>query len=150
LHVPRKAYLATKCAAPAKDDDTPGSRTGDISAMGSFRQLRAWQEAIRFVVLSRPAIRRLPPDERFSLATQWRRAAYSVALNLAEGAARSNRGNFRRHVDIARGSLDELESILELVKALDYLSEDELGALRASRSNCARMVAGLLRRLRDD
>ena len=117
--------------------------------VGDFRQLRAWQEAIRFVVLSRPAIRRLPPDERFSLATQWRRAAYSVALNLAEGAARSNRGNFRRHVDIARGSLDELESILELVKALDYLSEDELRALCASRSNCARMVAGLLRRLRE-
>ena len=123
--------------------------------MGDFRQLRAWQEAVHFVVLSRPAIRRLPPDERFSLATQWRRAAYSVALNLAEGAARSNRGNFRRHVDIrhvdiARGSLDELESILELVQALDYLPENELGALRASRSDCARMVAGLLRRLRDD
>ena len=118
--------------------------------MGDFRQLRAWQEAIRFVVLSRPAIRRLPPDERFSLAAQWRRAAYSVALNLAEGAARSNRGNFRRHVDIARGSLDELESILEVVKSLDYLSESELRVLHASRSNCARMVAGLLRRLRDD
>jgi len=118
--------------------------------VGDFRRLRAWQEAIRFVVLSRPAIRRLPPDERFALATQWRRAAYSVALNLAEGSARANRGNFRRHADIARGSLDELESILELVKALDYLSGHELEALRASRSDCARMVAGLLRRLRDD
>ena len=118
--------------------------------MGSFRQLRAWQEAIHFVVLSRRAIRRLPPDERFSLATQWRRAAYSVALNLAEGAARSSRGNFRRHVDIARGSLDELESILEIAEALDYLSETELRDLNASRANCARMVAGLLRRLRDD
>ena len=118
--------------------------------MGDFRQLRAWQEAIRFVVLSHPAIRRLPPDERFSLAAQWRRAANSVALNLAEGAARPHRGNFRRHVDIARGSLDELESILELAKALAYLSEEELRTLRESRANCARMVAGLLRRLRDD
>jgi len=105
---------------------------------------------MRFAVLSRAAIRRLPPDERFSLAAQWSRAAYSVALNLAEGAARSSRANFRRHVDIARGSLDELESILELVRALEYLSEGELLALRGSRSNCAKMVAGLLRRLRDD
>jgi len=118
--------------------------------MGTFRELRAWQEAIRFAVLSRPAIRHLPPDERFSLATQWRRAAYSVSLNLAEGAAGTSRANFRRHVDIARGSLDELESILDLVRALDYLSESELQALRASRSNCAKMVAGLLRSLRDD
>jgi four helix bundle protein len=118
--------------------------------VGDFHELRAWHEAIRFAVLSRSAIRRLPPDERFSLATQWRRAAYSVALNLAEGAARTSRANFRRHVDIARGSLDELESILDLVRALDYLSESELQALRASRSNCAKMVAGLLRSLRDD
>jgi four helix bundle protein len=117
--------------------------------VGDFRQLRAWQEAIRFAVLSRSAIRRLPSDERFALAGQWRRAAYSVALNLAEGAARPSRGNFRRHVDIARGSLDELESILELAEALGYLRDSELSVLRASRSNCARMVAGLLRTLRD-
>jgi len=106
------------------------TRYSRVLPLGDFRQLRAWQEAVRFVVLSRPAIRRLPPDERFSLAAQWRRAAHSVALNLAEGAARSNRGNFRRHVDIARGSLDELESILELVQALDYLPENDLGVAR--------------------
>ena len=48
------------------------------------------------------------------------------------------------------GWLSVSSSCAQLVKALDYLSEDELRALRASRSNCARMVAGLLRRLRDD
>jgi len=101
-------------------------------------------------VLSRSAIRRLPPEERFALAGQWRRASYSVALNLAEGASRPHRGNFVRHVDIARGSLDELESILEIAAALDYLSDSELRALRATRSNCAKMVAGLLRSLRRD
>ena len=143
-------WPARKRSTRAKDGDDPRVGPNETSQVGDFRQLRAWQEAIRFVVLSRPAIRLLPPDERFSLAAQWRRAAYSVALNLAEGAARPHRGNFRRHVDIARGSLDELESILELAKALAYLSEDELRALRESRANCARMVAGLLRRLRDD
>lgn len=69
---------------------------------------------MRFALLSSSAIRHLPLDERFALAAQWRRAAYSVVLNLAEGAARPNRGNFRRHVDIARGSLDELEAIQKL------------------------------------
>src|SRR2546429_9754765 len=140
-------WPARKRSARAKDGDDPRVGPNETSQVGDFRQLRAWQEAIRFVVLSRPAIRRLPPDERFSLAAQWRRAAYSVALNLAEGAARSNRGNFRRHVDTARGSLDELEPILEAVKPLDYLSESELRVLHASRSNCSRMVAGMLRRL---
>jgi four helix bundle protein len=100
-------------------------------------------------VLSRTAISRLPSEERFALASQWRRAAYSVALNLAEGARRG-RGTFRRHADIARGSLDELESILELVGTLGYLPEADLRALRTSRANCARMVSGLLRKLRDE
>ena len=90
----------------------------------------------------------MPSEERFALAAQWRRAAYSVVLNLAEGAARPHRGNFLRHVDIARGSLDELESILDLAEALEYLPKAELRSLRVSRSNCARMVAGLMRRLR--
>ena len=44
--------------------------------------------------------------------------------------------------------MDELESILEIAEALDYLSDSELRALRATRANCARMVAGLVRRLR--
>ena len=99
-------------------------------------------------MLSRRAIAALPPNERYALAAQWRRAAYSVALNLAEGASRVGDGNFRRHVDIARGSLDELEAILELVETLDCVAEKDLRELRNSRANCARMVSGLLRRLR--
>src|SRR5512143_2657714 len=86
--------------------------------MGDFRQLRAWQEAVRLVVQSRDAIAHLPPVERFALADQWRRAAYSVALNLAEGASRKGPREFRRYLDIARGSLHEIEAILTLVKAL--------------------------------
>jgi len=116
--------------------------------VGDFRELRAWQEAKRFALLSRPAIAALPPNERYALAAQWRRAAYSVALNLAEGAGRVGDGNFRRHVDIARGSLDELEAILELVEPLGCVAERDLRELRTSRANCARMVSGLLRRLR--
>jgi four helix bundle protein len=116
--------------------------------VGDFRKLRAWQEAKRFALLSRAAIRALPAEERFALAAQWRRAAYSVPLNLAEGASRIGDGLFRRHVDIARGSLDELEAILDLVETQGYLPSADLGELRAVRANCARMVTGLLRKLR--
>ena len=115
--------------------------------MGDFRKLRAWQEAKRFALLSRKAIRALPTEERFTLGAQWRRAAYSVPLNLAEGASRVGDGNFRRHVDIARGSLDELETILDLVETLDCIPAAQLQELVAARGNCARMVTGLLRKL---
>ncbi len=116
--------------------------------MGDFRKLRVWQEAKRFALLSRKAIRALPADERFALGAQWRRAAYSVPLNLAEGASRVGDGNFRRHVDIAKGSLDELEAILDLVETLGCVAPQDLQELRTARANCARMVTGLLRKLR--
>lgn len=117
--------------------------------MGDFKKLRAWQEAERLAVLSKAAIAKLPSDERYALGDQWRRAVYSVALNIAEGASRRGPKEFRRFLDIARSSLHELEAVLELVVAQGYLTEAESQALRDSRANCARMVYGLLRKMSD-
>src|SRR6266700_2327814 len=97
--------------------------------MGDFRKLRAWQEAVALAVRSRDAITKLPSAERFALADQWRRAAYSVAL------------------DIARGSLHEIEAILALAEALGYLTEPDLAPVRLTRDNCGKMVYGLLRKM---
>lgn len=98
--------------------------------MGDFKSLRAWQEAKQLVIESRDAIRSLPLEERFLLADQWRRAARSVALNIAEGASRNGPRQFRRYLDFAIGSLHELEAILELVQSLGYLPENRLKSLQ--------------------
>src|SRR2546430_11163707 len=55
-------------------------------------------------------------DEAFALGAQWRRAAYSVSLNIAEGATQSSPRQFRRYLEIAKGSLDELQGVLELAR----------------------------------
>ena len=120
-----------------------------FAGVGDFKKLRAWQEARKLTVLARFAIAKLPPDERYALGDQWRRAAYSVALNLAEGASRRGRKEFRRYLDISRSSLHELEAILEIAIAQGYLTDAEIEPLRQSRSNCARMVYGLLRKMAD-
>ena len=115
--------------------------------MGDFRDLRAWQEAKGLIVLSANVMRRLPPCERYALADQWRRAAYSVALNIAEGASRRGQREFRRYLDVARSSLHELEAIFDIVVSLGYLSEAEMAAIARTRDNCARMVYGLLKKM---
>jgi four helix bundle protein len=115
--------------------------------MGDFRKLIAWQEAKRLAVLSRDAITTLPQAELFALGHQWRRAAYSVALNIAEGAAQSSPRQFRRYLEIAKGSLDELQGVLELAEALGYVSGPTLSELRVARTHCARLVVALGRRL---
>jgi four helix bundle protein len=117
--------------------------------MGDFKQLRAWQEAKKLAVLSKAAIAKLPRDERYALGDQWRRAAYSVALNLAEGASRRGPTEFRRYLDIARSSLHEVEAILELAIAQGYVTEAESEPVRQSRGGCARQVFGLLRKMTD-
>ena len=115
--------------------------------MGDFRKLLAWKEAAALVVLSRDAIRKLPSDERYALGDQWRRAAHSAALNIAEGASRRGPREFRRYLDIARASLHEVEAILELVTSLGYLSEQELSPIKMCRDHCAKLVYGLLRKM---
>ena len=113
--------------------------------MGDFKKLRVWKEAREFVVLSNTAIKRLPGHERFHLADQWRRAAYSVPLNIAEGTGRKGPREFCRYLSIALGSLHELEAILELIETLEYIP-DQIAAIKAKRADCARMVYGLIQR----
>ena len=116
-----------------------------ISLVGDFRKLTAWQEAKRLSLLSRDAIKSLPSAELYALGAQWRRAAYSVALNIAEGAGQTSSRQFRRYLQIAKGSLDELQGVLELAEALGYVSGSQLEELRLSRTHCARLVIGLER-----
>jgi four helix bundle protein len=117
--------------------------------MGHFKDLKAWQHARALAVLSKAAIARLPEEERDGLADQWRRAAYSVALNIAEGASRRGTKEFRRFLDIARASLHEVEAILDLALALEYFRPEELAKIQAVREECAKTVYGLLRKFSD-
>src|SRR3989449_4676262 len=102
------------------------TRSPYVFPMGDFKELKAWQYARKLAVLSKDTIARLPESERDALADQWRRAAYSVALNIAEGASRRGVKDFRKHLDIARASLHEVEAILDLVLALEYFRPEEL------------------------
>jgi four helix bundle protein len=120
-----------------------------IPRVGHFKQLKAWQHARSVAVLSKAAIAGLPGVEANTLADQWRRASYSVALNIAEGASRRGTKEFRKHLDIARASLHELEAIMELAVSLGYFRAEELAKLEATTDGCARTVYGLLRKFSD-
>jgi len=96
--------------------------------------------------MSDKAIKKLPDHEKYILADQWRRAAYSVPLNIAEGTGRKGPREFCRYLGFALGSLHELEAILELVAGLSYISDEEIAVLKAKRADCARMVCGMIKR----
>src|SRR5438552_17577317 len=102
--------------------------------MGDFKKLRVWREARELVALSNSALMKLPSQEKYLLADQWRRAAYSVPLNIAEGTGRQGPKEFRRFLGIALGSLHELDAVRELVESLAYIPSEEIAVVQAERA----------------
>ena len=78
------------------------------------RKLKLWQESMGFVVDLYRVLEGFPKAERFGLVSQLQRAAVSIPSNLAEGAARKNKKEFLQFLYIARGSLSELDTQLEI------------------------------------
>jgi four helix bundle protein len=114
--------------------------------MASFRNLKAWLHAKTLSVACNEASRLFPPDEQENgLANQLRRAAASAALNIAEGNNRSSNRDFRRFLETARTSLDEVGAILELALESGYLTRQRYDALEAMQAEAARTLFGLLR-----
>jgi len=112
--------------------------------MPSFKSLRAWQLAKDLSVESTRAVQAFPGGTRHPLADQLLRAAYSVPLNIAEGCGRKGARELRRYLDIARGSLLEVESALEIAGSLEYLTPEVQSRLQHLASETGRTLWGLL------
>lgn len=111
-----------------------------------YRNLVAWQEAYRLVLLVYRATGSFPASERYGLVSQMRRASVSVASNLAEGAGRGTRGELRRFAAIALGSLHELTTQLSLARDLALSHPEEADELLRSAERVGRLLSGLARR----
>jgi len=87
----------------------------------SYRELIAWQKAMKLVTEIYEATQRFPSEERYGLTNQLRRASVSVPSNIAEGQARFSQKEFHHFLSQARGSLVEIETQLLIARALTYL-----------------------------
>ena len=114
-------------------------------SLSSYRQLEAWQRAIELGVAAYAVAKMLPLCERFELSSQIRRAAVSIAANIAEGYVLRGRGAYLQRLGSSRGSLHELETHLHFCVVLGYCSMEDT---RRSTLLCHR-VGKLLKRLID-
>jgi len=110
--------------------------------------LVVWKSAMDLVVLVYQLTARLPKHERFALGDQLHRAAVSVPANIAEGNARVHRGEYVHHLSIARGSLAELDTLLEMSKSVGYFAAEDLAAANELIDRIRRMLYRLLSSLR--
>ncbi len=114
----------------------------------SYRDLQVWRRAIDLAEAVYQATAQWPKDERFGLISQIRRAAVSVASNIAEGSARRTTGEFLQFIGMSRGSLAETETQIIIAQRLRYLSKPAATNLLASAEEISRMLVALAGALR--
>ena len=115
--------------------------------MGTHRDLEVWKSAIGLAANTYEVTRSFPREESFGLVAQMRRAAVSVASNIAEGAARQGPKEFTRFLYMALGSASELDTQIEISVAVSVGPEARLKAVQEETSHVAKMLLGLIRSL---
>jgi four helix bundle protein len=115
--------------------------------ISSYRDLKVWQDAVTLIEVCYLLTRKLPKDELFGLTSQIRRAATSVAANIAEGHGREHTRSFIQGLRIAQGSLKELETHLIVCQRVHLLDHSEVSAALTSASDIGKMLRALIRAL---
>ena len=113
-----------------------------------FRKLLVWQRAHEMVLSVYKMTEKFPKSEMFALTSQLRRAVVSIPANIAEGQGAGTKAQFARYLDIAKGSLSEVEYYLVLSKDLGYINSEAYNTLEALRSETGYLLYRLIGSMR--
>ena len=97
-----------------------------MNEIKSYKDLLIWQKGITIVKFVYQIVKTFPQDEIYALSNQIKRASVSVPSNIAEGYGRNTDKSFGHFLDIAQGSLFEVETQLVIAKELDFITDDKL------------------------
>lgn len=116
-------------------------------AVRHYQELIVWQKAMDLVARIYEVSESFPRKELFGLTNQLRRAAVSIPSNIAEGQGRITTKDFLRHLSIARGSLQEVETQILIASRLKYIVEPASAELLERTAETGRLMMGLFRSL---
>lgn len=119
----------------------------DGAQIKSYRDLRVWQDAMTLAEVCYRLTGGFPREEVFGLSAQIRRAAVSIAANIAEGHGRENTQSFIQYLRIAQGSLKELETHLMLAERVNIAANSNTDVILVQCENLGKMVRSLIRAL---
>ena len=122
-----------------------------IGVEKGLESLKVWQKAISFVEkLYQEVIPLLPENEKYALNSQLRRALISIPANIAEGHGRYYYREGVRFCLIARGSIEEVRTLLHLAKRFGYLKIEDLNKHITNLEEIRRMLNGYISYLQDN
>lgn len=108
------------------------------------KKLDAWKESVTLVTLVYELTRQFPQNEVFGLISQLRRAVISIPGNVAEGAARQTRREFVQFLYIARGSLSEVDTYIEIARKLGYIEKESIFMVDQKLMDVDKIITGLI------
>ncbi|MEW6506923.1 MAG: four helix bundle protein [Bacteroidota bacterium] len=117
--------------------------------MNNHKDLEVWKKSIEFVKDIYEKTGSFPKEELFGITNQIRRSAVSIPSNIAEGAARNYKGEFKQFLYIALGSLSELETQLIISREINYLHLDEFNLLNEKLETIRKLLIGLIKFLKN-
>lgn len=114
----------------------------------AHKNLEVWKEAMQLAASIYAVTEDFPKSEIYGLTSQMRRAAVSVPSNIAEGAARFSTKEFLQYLNIAGGSLSELDTQIILAANLGFMDTDQYAELERRIEKTSSLLAGMIRSVR--
>jgi len=111
----------------------------------SFRELKVWMKAIDLTTLVYRLTADFPKSEVYGLSAQMRRAAVSIASNIAERSARGTKKDFRQFVSVARGSNCELQTQLVIASRMEFGAKAKIEEAEELSNEIGQVLSGLAR-----
>ena len=115
----------------------------------SYKDLIAWQKAIRLVLLVYKFTKALPKSEQYVLVSQMRRAAVSIPSNIAEGYARQHRQEYIQFLSVAYASCAELETQLIICQELGYIERNEIDEISKQLVELLKILGTMIKKLKN-
>ncbi len=118
-----------------------------MNRINSFRDLLVWQKGMSLVTEIYQCTQNFPTNEQFGLTSQMRRSAVSIPSNIAEGYGRNSTGDYKRFLQVAVGSLFELQTQIEISKNLHFINEIVYKKLIENAQELDRMLLSLIKKI---
>ena len=115
-----------------------------------YKDLIVWQKSHEFVLLVYKVTENFPKTETFGLTSQFRRAAVSVAANIAEGFVKKGTADKLRFYNISQGSLNECSYYILLSKDLKYISNDDENTLQSLNDEINKLLNNFIRAIKSN
>jgi four helix bundle protein len=107
------------------------------------KNLEVWKESIKLSKMIYSMCNGLPNEEKFGLISQFKRASVSVALNIAEGAARETPKEFYQFINYSSGSLSEIDTLIEITFELNLIRQDMKDEIFNQINKVSALLSGL-------